>query len=90
MRDTGRVMLLHSQAQLPCKPFTQVSAAKRPVSKAAAAPTTAKVQEQARETSPLDILVSDCRFLHEHTGVDLLTTLAPVRDAHDQVRRFLL
>lgn len=62
--------------------------AKRPriACKAADAP---RIQEQQRGVqeprTPLDILVRDCRFLHEHTGVDLLTTLAPVRDAHDTV-----
>lgn len=42
-----------------------------------------------KDSSPIDIIVRDCRFLQQHTGVDLLTTLAPVRDVHDQVGCFL-
>ena len=44
-----------------------------------------KEQEPHLQT-PLEILRSDVRFIEEYTGVDLLSTLAPVRDVHDQVR----
>ena len=44
-----------------------------------------KQQQVGSASSPLDILVGDIRYLSERTGVDLLTTLAPVKDVHDQV-----
>ena len=51
-----------------------------------------KAKRQAVEESgsvvdggPLDILARDLQFLHDRTGVDLITPLTPVKDAHDQV-----
>ncbi|KAK9829387.1 hypothetical protein WJX72_005532 [[Myrmecia] bisecta] len=37
------------------------------------------------DSSPLHVLLDDLRFVQEHTGIDLLTPLLPVKDAHDQV-----
>ena len=37
------------------------------------------------ESGPLDILARDLQYLHDRTGVDLITPLTPVKDAHDQV-----
>ncbi len=46
----------------------------------------ATAQEQQQQlATPLDVLLRDCRYLHERTGLDLISTLAPVRDVHDQV-----
>ena len=44
-----------------------------------------KDHAQQQPATPMDVLLRDCQYLHERTGVDLISTLAPVRDVHDQV-----
>jgi hypothetical protein len=42
-------------------------------------------EQETHLNNPLEILRSDCRFIEAYTGVDLISTLAPVRDVHDKV-----
>ena len=36
--------------------------------------------------SPLGIVTRDLQYLHDHAGDDLINTLAPVKEVHDQVQ----
>jgi len=47
---------------------------------------TALKEQETHFSNSLEILRSDCRFIEAYTGVDLISTLAPVRDVHDQVQ----